>query len=372
MTEVKIIANYLPQYHEIEENNKFWGEGYTDWEAVKKAKPIIKGQKQPKVPYEDHYYKLDNPEEIRWQANLARQYGVYGFGIYHYWFSTGKYLLEKPAEIILADKSIDIHFMFLWDNSTWKRTWSNVRNANDWAPNFDESSLVKNNVKKDNGILMELVYGGKEDWKAHFEYLLPFFRDERYIKIDGKPMFGIFQPQNDIDTIKSMIEYWDELAKRNGFPGMYSMVRDDRRDFSVDKRFKYSPFVYCNYSNYFNYKVRQLYSDWSGKPKIFTYDECWNVLIKEAKRSKKDTILSGFVKYDDTPRRGKKAKIAVGATPEKFQYYLARLIKISKEQGKEYVFLTAWNEWGEGAYLEPDSESKYEYLEALRNAQKLD
>ena len=134
---IKVIANYLPQYHVIPENNRWWGNGFTDWLAVKKAKPLFLGHNQPRVPLNNHYYSLDDVQEIKWQAELAREYGIYGFGIYHYWFSSDMNLLSTPAELMLHNRDIKINFMFIWDNGSWIRTWSNVRFANTWAPKYD-------------------------------------------------------------------------------------------------------------------------------------------------------------------------------------------------------------------------------------------
>ena len=164
-SKIKVIANYLPQYHVIPENNEWWGEGFTDWIAVKKANPLFSGHKQPRIPLNKHYYSLDNAQELRWQADLANKYGVYGFGIYHYWFSSDMNLLSTPAELILSNRDIKINFMFIWDNGSWIRTWSNVRYANTWAPKFDD--IKENNGK--NGVLAELQYGDEKQWKIQFE-----------------------------------------------------------------------------------------------------------------------------------------------------------------------------------------------------------
>ena len=185
---VKIIANYLPQFHVIPENSEWWGNNFTDWVAVKKAKPLFKWHNEPRIPLNNNYYSLDNPDSLKWQANLAREYGVYGFGIYHYWFSSSLNLLTKPAELILNNKDIDINFFFIWDNTSWKRTWSVIKRGNDWAPDFDNAS----SQNKNNGILAELIYGEESDWEKPFNYLLPFFKDSRYIKIDNKPAFAFF------------------------------------------------------------------------------------------------------------------------------------------------------------------------------------
>lgn len=357
---VKVIANYLPQYHKIPENDKWWGEGYTDWVATKNAKPLFKGHQQPRVPLNENYYDLSDVNVIRWQARLANKYGVYGFGIYHYWFSSKLQLLQKPAELLLANKDIDTHFMFIWDNDSWKRTWSNVK-GNDWAPNFDNAKVQTDDTTH---YLAELKYGDEEEWEKHFEYLLPFFRDDRYIKIDNKPLFAFMQPRNDIAMQRKMAEYWDGLAKQHGFAGMLCMSRYDWRVDGLDYTFGYSwqhrtllqavkeKIMYLTRGNVFRLK----------------YDERWQKILTNARHMSSKDFLSGAVGYDDTPRRGLKGIIVEGSTPAKFRKYFTELLKISMAQEKEYVFCPAWNEWGEGMYLEPDTLNGYGYLEALKAA----
>lgn len=159
---VKLIANYLPQFHVIPENSRWWGDGYTDWVGVRQAEPQFQGQHQPRIPLHENYYSLDDPAVLKWQADLARKYGVYGFGMYHYWFSSELQLLQKPAEILLAHPAIDIHFMFIWDNTSWTRTWVRKGAANDWAPKFDEQPASP----QESGMLAELRYGTEADWKS--------------------------------------------------------------------------------------------------------------------------------------------------------------------------------------------------------------
>ena len=363
MEEIKIIANYLPQYHEIKENNMFWGQGYTDWVAVRNARSVIQGQSQPRTPLNNHYYKLDDPNEIRWQADLARNNGIYGFAIYHYWFSECSHLLKKPAELILHNPDIDINYMFLWDNSSWKRTWVDVGITN--ACLSDDEKAKRNNKKSD--LLIELIYGDEKAWKYHFDYLLPFFKDPRYIKLDGKPMFGFFQPYNNPYMIQKMISYWNDLAIQEGFPGIHAMVRNYRHDYNMKYKFKYTPFSPCTVNHYIKFKIKDVLCEKLKHPKVFDYDKYWNEILAEAEIADPETFLSGFVMYDDTPRRGNGARIVKGSTPEKFQYYLKQLVDISLRQRKEYLFLTAWNEWGEGAYLEPDIEFGYAYLQAVKD-----
>lgn len=364
---VKIIANYLPQYHRIPENDKWWGEGFTDWIAVKKANQLFNNHRQPRVPMDNNYYDLSKIENIRWQAKLAKEYGIYGFGIYHYWFSSEYQLLQTPSEILLNNRDIDIHFMFIWDNCTWKRTWSKLSGGNVWAPSFDEERNHRSEVKeKDNGILAELKYGDEKEWKFHFNYLLKFFQDERYIKIDNKPVFSFYQTRNNFPLIKEMVAYWDELAIENGFAGIMCMSKDILYPVKLERRMKYCPFQMTTPLLFLKYKIKSKIYQKKGKVAIWNYDEVWNDILLEARFSAKDSYLCGFVDYDDSPRRGNKARIILGSSPEKFEKYMGKLMKISEKQNKEYVFLMAWNEWGEGSYLEPDSEYQYKYLEAIK------
>ena len=161
MVKTKIIAAYLPQFHETKENNEFWGEGFTDWVGVKKAKPQFRGHIQPKVPLDNKYYDLLDVNTIKWQTTLANKYGVDGFNIYHYWFKNGKKMLNKPAELILENKDINIKFFFSWDNCSWVRSWSSIQ-GNNWTPE-------NNNGKKQ--CLLELDYGDEKQWEKHFNYL---------------------------------------------------------------------------------------------------------------------------------------------------------------------------------------------------------
>lgn len=364
---IKILAMYLPQYHEVEENSKFWGKGFTDWVSVKKAVPLYDGHNQPRAPFENVYYDLSQKESIAKQIKLAKEYGVYGFGIYHYWFSNDKRLLTKPAELILQNSELNIPFFFAWDNASWRRTWSKYR-GNAWAPTEDK---LENKLDEESSILVEYKLGNEKDWKVHFKYLLEYFKDDRYIKIDGKPLFEIFNYSNEI---YKMHQYWDVLAKENGFNGIEIVYKKST--------------LYTLPSGYLNFGYEPQNSGWGAGWKIwsfkilsllglvdkigplkYSYDKVWKSLIKNAKeRKSKNEWHGAFVTYDDTPRRGKQGRIITGASPEKFENYLSELINICTDQGKEYILLTAWNEWGEGAMLEPTQDEKFAYLESLRNA----
>lgn len=363
----KIIANYLPQFHEIPENNKWWGKGYTDWVAVKKSKPLFEGHEQPRFPL-DGYYDLTQENVIRRQAEQAKKAGVYGFGIYHYWFSSDMKLLEKPAEILYKNSDINIAYMFIWDNSSWKRTWSNVRKGNDWAPEFDEKNQ-KLSTQGESGMLAELIYGDEADWEKHFQYLVPFFKDLRYIKKDGRPMFAFFQPDNDFAIIKEMCIYWNKRAIETGFPGICFVSKANYAHCDLEYSFKYEPFSMDTTVAVWKARFANLKNKIKPTLRISEYDKEWNEIILSAQKCTKRNLFYGaVVGFDDSPRRGKKARIILGQSPQKFEKYMAELLRISSRQNKDFIFLTAWNEWGEGAYLEPDTESGYAYLEALKRA----
>jgi len=370
--ETKIIAMYLPQYHQIPENDRWWGvEGFTDWVSAKNATPLFNGHIQPKEPLNDNYYDLSNVDDIRWQANLAKNYGVYGWGIYHYWFSDDLKLLTKPAELILQNKDIDMPFFFAWDNGSWVRTWSKYTHyANTWSPKFDKDTKEKTNVSEDNGVLAELQYGNEKNWEYHFNYLLDFFKDDRYIKIDNKPVFIIFNYfQKEI--LQTMCTHWRKLAVKAGFSGLYLISRYNIFDSmpGFDGLFTYEPmFSGWQNKNIVSRIVDKIKEQTNRQQlKEYDYDKVWQKLLAFARSNKgKDLYHGGFVHYDDTPRRGENGRIVLKDSAEKFKHYLSELIDISSEQNKEFVFITAWNEWGEGAYLEPDKENEFKYLEAIR------
>lgn len=366
---VKIIAAYLPQFHQIPENDMWWGEGYTDWVGVKKAIPLFKGHDQPNVPLNHHYYSLDNSEEIFRQIEFANKAGVYGFSIYHYWFNSDLQLLQKPAEIIHKNPDWPIHYMFVWDNGSWKRTWSAIK-GNDIAPEADKTERDTH----DTGLLAELIYGDEVDWEKHFNYLLKFFDDPRYIKINKKPVFGFYNPDNDSETIIKMIRYWENLAIEKGFPGLFVIAKNNHGENTITPySFRYEPpFSGWETRNIFDKlknRIRIAVGKKTRKPAKYDFDKIWKKILYNAEIcTDPNTFYGAAVGYDDTPRRAGGGKVIINRSPEKFYEYMKELIAICRKQGKEYIFLTAWNEWGEGAFLEPDEKNKNAYLLSLAEA----
>ena len=326
---MKVIAFYLPQFHNIPENNEWWGDGFTEWTNVKKAKPLYLGHEQPRIPKDSNYYNLLDDNVKIWQANLAKEYGIYGFCYYHYWFD-GHMLLEKPMEQMLKNKEIDIPFCICWANEPWTRAWVGETKT-----------------------LIPQRYGNKKEWKEHFDYLLKFFKDNRYIKDkEGKPLFVIYRPEI-IEPLNNMLDYWNELAKENGLPGIsfaYQQLNFDLNKNKDESRFKYNiefqP-AYAFYditSNKFKLlrKLKRFIADkfekCTGKDirqvgrgtKItgfnrISYDDAWKAILN--RKPKNDKCIPGaFVDWDNTPRHGERGRIYFGANPEKFEKYFKKLI----------------------------------------------
>ncbi len=354
---MKTIVMYLPQYHEVEENSTWWGKGFTDWDAVKAAEPLFNGHRQPNIPLNHYYYDLTDKNTLQWQADLMKKYGIYGICCYHYWFEKGRKILEKPAENLLKWKDIDIPFCFCWANESWIRTWSKIESGNAWADKMEPKEH-----EKGNGILLRQDYGGVEDWTSHFDYLKPFFKDSRYIKIKNKPVFLFYVP-NKIVGLKKMLQLWNQLAVDLGFDGVYSIgINDEKMAADFDAVLCHEPQMSI-WHNISLGKIRE-------NPYVcneLAYDDVWNSIISYHSRCKK-VYYGGFSGFDDTPRKGKNGTVISGATPEKFERYFAQLLAKNDRCGNEFTFINAWNEWGEGMYIEPDSENGYKYLEAVKAA----
>ncbi len=356
---MRVIAMYLPQYHRIPENDKWWGEGFTEWTAVKSAKPLFEGHIQPKVPLNNYYYDLSDKSVMRWQSELMKRYGIDGLCFYHYWFKEGKRILEKPAENLLKWKDIDLPFCFCWANETWARSWSSIKTKNAWANTFE------NNEEDDSsGILLEQDYGREEDWTVHFNYLLPFFRDNRYVMIENKPVIVLYRT-NIIPCLSEMIALWRKLARENGFPDLYVIGGNCEREMShvLDGQLYHEP----------QNSIREysMLHQWDGDIRTLPYESIWEKILSTHHEFKICPYYEGFVNYDDTPRRGKEGTIITGGTPSKFKEYLARLFLKNEKANAGITFINAWNEWGEGMYLEPDTIHQYEWLKTIDDARKM-
>lgn len=333
---MKLIAHYLPQFHEIPENNDAWGNGFTEWVNVKRAKKIFGNQYQPREPLNDNYYSLLDIRTMEWQADLANEAGIYGFCFYHYWFN-GRMVLEKPVLKLLSNRSVNMRYCFAWANEPWTKTWHGAGG--------------------DKEILIPQKYGMQEEWERHYQYFLPYFKDDRYIKENHSPMLLIYRLRN-IPEFNQMIRYWNRRAVEDGFHGIYLVSMNVGREHVwmsrwVDATVDFEP----NTTKY------ELYGGTGGNQKILDYDAICRKMLE--KPHAKNYFRTLFVDYDDTPRRGECGIYTVNASPEKFGRYLSESIALSLGEGNEYLFLNAWNEWGESNYLEPDKRWQYDYLREI-------
>ncbi len=373
---MKIITFYLPQFHSIPENDKWWGEGFTEWVNVKKAEPLFEGHIQPRIPLDNNYYDLSDTDVMRWQTATAKENGIYGFCFYHYWFG-GKLLLQKPVENYLREKDIDFPFCICWANEHWTNQW----------------------VSDNNDVLMEQKYGDEDEWKAHFDYLLPFLLDPRYIKKDNKPVLVIYRPDL-IEKRGDMISCWNSLAVKAGLEGIcfmfqrpdavlsgtagdmsmfdycieyqplleFSLMSDEKRRFMKLRKLKRKLMHYIEKHWGVSTEGMKLSRLKTSQLSVYDYDRVWSDIISK-KPLFQNSIPGAFVNWDNTPRKGNRGFAVKGADPEKFRDYLKKQIKHAVEDyHQDMIFMFAWNEWSEGGFLEPDEKYGYGFLNAVRDA----
>ena len=370
-----IIAFYLPQYHAIPENDKAWGKGFTEWVNVQNSKPLFEGHRQPRIPLNRNYYNLLDVNVQRWQAKIAKEYGVNGFCFYHYWFNR-HLLLEKPVENFRDAKDIDMKYCLCWANEPWTKAW----------------------VSKDYEVIMPQKYGDRAEWIDHFNYFLTFFNDDRYIKRNNKPFLVIYRP-SEISCLNEMLSCWRALAVENGFDGLdiafqtinFDLEKDPRRDlfdYDIEYQPSYAQMDMERYHFAFLRKIKRkidayIMSKEGGKAidihqlinkkniknnNLMSYDDLWQKILERTPIDNK-CIPGAFVDWDNSPRKGEYARICDGATPEKFERYMSELIKHTRDvYKKDMIFIYAWNEWAEGGYLEPDEDYGYGYLEGIKKA----
>lgn len=344
---MKVIAYYLPQYHETKENNEWWGKGFTEWTNVKNMKPLFKKHEQPKIPLNHNYYNLLEKQTIENQAELAKKYNIYGFAIYHYWFE-GDRLLDKPLENILKFKDIDMNYCLFWANHSWIRSWEG------------KSTILK-----------KQTYGEEEEWEKHFNYLNQFFQDKRYIKVENKPMFLIYKA-NEINRFNDRIEYLEKRCKEVGFDGIHIVESAQHyQKFEPQKKTNailYSEPAYTMSQNAIYLKIlHKILRKINLTP--MRYDGLKilkKLVIKNRKYNIKNAYLGLFNGWDNTPRHKNRGYIITKVDTNNFRKILSEQKKWLKENNEEFIFYNAWNEWAEGMYLEPDSKDKYEYLKVLK------
>lgn len=369
---MKIIPVYLPQFHTIPENDKWWGKGFTEWANVKNAKPLFKGHQQPRVPLNNNYYDLSELDTLEWQCRIAREYGIYGFCMYHYWFN-GKILLHKPMEMLLRHPEIDINYCISWANGEWRDTW-------------------KCKDTKSTNILISDDFNNEDYWVDHFNYMLPFFNDKRYMKEDNKPLLVIYTPHI-ILKLNKMLDLWTKMAKKAGFNGMIYIYQSaaSNLDNSWDRsRFEYGIEMNPGYVNGMRKgNSAKLISRWmkysreikralhinnslirqknSKEVGIYDYDAVWQEILRLRPSGTTKMIPCAYTDWDNTPRFGINGTCYADVSTQKFKHYFAILVENAKKYYKsDKIFVFAWNEWAEGGYLEPDELYGFGFLEAIK------
>lgn len=357
----RVLAYYLPQFHPTPENNLWWGKGFTEWNNVGSATALFKGHLQPRVPTDLGYYDLRLPEIREQQAELAKDAGIEGFLYWNYWFGNGRKMLDMPLNEVVKTGKPDFPFCLGWANHSWSsKSWNKIKSL------------------RTDQLLMEQLYPGEKDNIEHFYAHLPAFEDSRYVRIDGKPVFLIYDPLA-IPDLEAFLNCWNNLAVKNGFKGMYFIGRNNGWSAEIDKllkigfdavnrngqweaecavKGKLSRKIIYNLNDKFNisyidvYDYRKITANYYNE-----YDNMENVI---------PTIIP---QWDRSPRSGKKGIIYKNATPENFATHVQQALDIVEKKKPEsrILILKSWNEWGEGNYMEPDKTFGHGFLDALKS-----
>lgn len=349
-TSPKLLAYYLPQFHQIPENDEWHGEGFTEWVKVKQSKPLFDGHRQPREPHEDiGYYDLSSPDVLPSQAKMAREFGIDGFIFYHYWFGEGKMILEKPAQDLLRDESIEIDFCFAWCNENWTRRWDGGNNQ----------------------ILLEQTYVLRE-YSEFVSYLVPFIRDKRYIRVNNRPVLIIYRPHLVPDLSQLLAFISAEFASYD-LPKPYLVASNTWGE----NNFDYSAFDALSEKPLYDFPQLSYLKppEISGGVEphqgfIFKYADVVRHYMDNPLLASVPVNPSCSPGWDVSPRHGTSALILLNESPEQFRVWLRDCIErvsLTNPPDEQFVFINAWNEWAEGAYLEPDIDFGYEYLEVVQS-----
>ncbi len=351
-SKIKVIAFYLPQFHPFKENDEWWGKGFTEWTNVAKAKPLFRGHYQPKIPADLGFYDLRLSEVREAQAELAKEAGIYGFCYWHYWFGNGKQLMEKPFEEVLKSGKPDFPFCLAWANHSWY--------AKTWDPNVPDKLLI------------EQSYPGVKDNEEHFYSLLSAFKDPRYIKVDGRPVFVIFKPLN-IPNVVDLIRQWQDLAKANNLKGIYFIGQGTEAEVNKILSLGFDAINHEEINKIHAHHTplvrlfKQVKRYFYKKPRCYDYLRAMRLMLSSV--DSEDNVFPTICpNYDHTPRSGYRGLVYLNSTPERFSIHVLQVLNMVKDKHNKYVFLKSWNEWGEGNYMEPDLKFGKGYIEALKNA----
>ncbi|MGD0391957.1 MAG: glycoside hydrolase family 99-like domain-containing protein [Acidimicrobiales bacterium] len=348
---MEVLALYLPQFHPIPENDRWWGKGFTEWTNVTKAVPLFRGHVQPHLPADLGFYDLRVAEVREAQADLARSHGVTGFCYWHYWFA-GRQLLQRPLDEVLATGAPDFPFCVSWANQSWSGIWHG-------APNR---------------VLMEQTYPGPDDDAEHFAHLAAAFEDPRYIRIGGRPLLFVYQPGN-LPEPARFVDRWQKMAHDAGLGGLYLVASLGEATYLGGASYRSHVGDGFDAAVYFQFpfgrdgttrvRERLLARGLVHGPMRYPYPE---VTAGPPPDLEGRLFPAIYPNWDNTPRLGRRGIVATGSTPERFGRHARRAIELASinPDDEQVVVIKSWNEWAEGNYLEPDAEYGLGRLEALR------
>jgi len=352
MNKIKIIAFYLPQFHPFKENDEWWGKGFTEWTNVANAKPLFKGHVQPKIPGDLGFYDLRIPSVRQIQADLAKSAGIYGFCYWHYWFDSNNHIMHNIFDEVLSSGKPNFPFCLGWANHSWfAKTW---------------------NKDVPDKLLIEQKYLGIEDFMKHFDYAYKAFIDPRYIFINEKPVYYIFDPKK---IPSDFISMWNKWAVDKGLKGVCfigRMVNPSDEPELMQKGFSYlvPERINAYYSNMpvFSRYLFRFFKLFSLKPKFcFSYKKVYKTFINPAFDSKENIIPALIPQWDHSPRSGRRGTILYNSSPSLFRKHIQEALNVLKLKKNKILFLKSWNEWAEGNYMEPDIKFRSGYIEVLSN-----
>jgi glycosyltransferase involved in cell wall biosynthesis len=344
----KLLAYYLPQFHAIPENDAWWGTGFTEWTNIPRGVPRFRGHYQPRIPRDLGFYGLDSVEPMRQQAALARAAGVHGFIFYYYWFN-GQRLLEKPIERFLADRTIDMPFSLMWANENWTRRWDGAESE----------------------VLISQDYKRADDEKMAGEFAR-HFADPRYIRVQGRPLLMIYRPALIPDPAKT-VDRWRTIFRTSHNEDPIFLMAQSFQDvdplpYGMDGAIEFPPHKLTQKMQPINASMDYLDAEFTGR--VYSYDDVVDTSISEPPPAY-PLIKTAVPSWDNDARRQGTGVTITGSSPAKYEHWLGRLGEIARKNlffGEPIVCVNAWNEWCEGAYLEPDLHYGSAYLNATARA----
>lgn len=344
------LGLYLPQFHPIPENDEWWGPGFTEWTNLAAARPLFRGHRRPDLPGELGFYDLRIPEVRARQAELAAAHGITAFFWWHYWFA-GRRLLERPFAEVLASGEPALPFCLCWANQSWSGVWHGASDR----------------------ILVEQTYPEGDD-EAHFDALLPVFRDPRYYRVDGRALFGVFRPQ-ELPDARRFVESWRSMADRAGLDGLYLVAFAESRAWGaqyethVEDGFDAAVHVAFPFERTIRTRVRDRLRtrDVRFGPGRYHYAHDLAAYPRELRGVVHPCV---YPNWDNTPRLGRRGSVVVDATPERFARHVRQAVAraMLNPDRERFVVVKSWNEWAEGNHLEPDRTFGRGWLEALAGA----